>query len=337
MKANSCWKVLEAVRAAGLWIDAVSGNEVLRARRAGFAMGARAAGRHADRRRAARQRADRRARARRAAQRRLARDDRRAARRRLPRADRGAREPGLRPRPRAVVRHRRPVVEARHLARGAGRAARARRRPPSCRSSRCTRTSAPGRRRARVRRRTCAGWSSCSPSAAALPRRRGGQPGRRHPAPLPARARRATTSRGFRALLVEAAARLAEAAGGRSASRSSRGAIPSRARACWSRRVKDIKQTRANAKGPGPQLHHGRRRLQRPGPPGDVRRRTTTSRSSGKGAGRAPEPFVVAGPLCESGDVFTRDDHELLDPRPLPRPDVATCWCCTTPARTARR
>src|SRR3954464_12819683 len=40
MKANSSRKVLEAVRAAGLWIDAVSGNEVLRARRAGFAMGA---------------------------------------------------------------------------------------------------------------------------------------------------------------------------------------------------------------------------------------------------------------------------------------------------------
>jgi diaminopimelate decarboxylase len=36
----------------------------------------------------------------------------------------------------------------------------------------------------------------------------------------------------------------------------------------------------------------------------------------GKGAGRAPEPLVVAGPLCESGDVFTRDEHELLDPRP---------------------
>jgi len=31
---------------------------------------------------------------------------------------------------------------------------------------------------------------------------------------------------------------------------------------------------------------------------------------------------VVAGPLCESGDVFTRDAHELLDPRPLPRPDA---------------
>ena len=41
----------------------------------------------------------------------------------------------------------------------------------------------------------------------------------------------------------------------------------------------------------------------------------------GAGAGRPPEPLVVAGPLCESGDVFTRDDHELLDPRALPRPE----------------
>ena len=29
---------------------------------------------------------------------------------------------------------------------------------------------------------------------------------------------------------------------------------------------------------------------------------------------------MVAGPLCESGDVFTRDDQELLQPRDLPRP-----------------
>jgi len=32
------------------------------------------------------------------------------------------------------------------------------------------------------------------------------------------------------------------------------------------------------------------------------------------------EPIVVAGPLCESGDIFTRDDRELLAPRQLPRP-----------------
>src|SRR4051812_47865134 len=41
MKANSNWKVLEAGRGAGLWIDAVSGNEGLRARRAGVPMGAK--------------------------------------------------------------------------------------------------------------------------------------------------------------------------------------------------------------------------------------------------------------------------------------------------------
>lgn len=31
--------------------------------------------------------------------------------------------------------------------------------------------------------------------------------------------------------------------------------------------------------------------------------------------------LVVAGPLCESGDVFTRDSEELLAPRSLPIPD----------------
>src|SRR5688500_2793321 len=39
IKANPARKVLDAAREAGLWIDAVSGNEVLRAKRAGFAMG----------------------------------------------------------------------------------------------------------------------------------------------------------------------------------------------------------------------------------------------------------------------------------------------------------
>src|SRR4051812_2878684 len=39
MKANSARKVLAEARAAGLWIDAVSGNEVLRALRAGFPAG----------------------------------------------------------------------------------------------------------------------------------------------------------------------------------------------------------------------------------------------------------------------------------------------------------
>ncbi len=38
------------------------------------------------------------------------------------------------------------------------------------------------------------------------------------------------------------------------------------------------------------------------------------------GKPRSSAPIVVAGPLCESGDVFTRDDAELLVPRDLPVP-----------------
>ena len=40
MKACPATKVLREMQAAGIWIDAVSGNEVLRARHAGFAAGA---------------------------------------------------------------------------------------------------------------------------------------------------------------------------------------------------------------------------------------------------------------------------------------------------------
>src|SRR5690349_7756149 len=39
MKACPTRKVLETVRSYGIWIDAVSGNEVLRAQAAGFPMG----------------------------------------------------------------------------------------------------------------------------------------------------------------------------------------------------------------------------------------------------------------------------------------------------------
>jgi len=85
-------------------------------------------------------------------------------------------------------------------------------------------------------------------------------------------------------------------------------------------RVHDIKSTRSNAKGPGHQfvmVDAGFCDLVRPAMYGAYHHISVV----GAGAGRTPEPLVVAGPLCESGDVFTRDGNELLVPRLLPRPE----------------
>ena len=95
-------------------------------------------------------------------------------------------------------------------------------------------------------------------------------------------------------------------------------------------RVKDVKQTRTNAKGPGHKfimVDAGFNDLSGPAMYGSYHHISIV----GEGAGRPPEPLVVAGPLCESGDVFTRDDQELLDPRPLPPPGAGR------PAGAARR
>jgi diaminopimelate decarboxylase len=85
-------------------------------------------------------------------------------------------------------------------------------------------------------------------------------------------------------------------------------------------RVHDLKTTRPNEKGPGQSfimVDAGFNDLVRPAMYGSYHHISIV----GAGAGRPPQPMVVAGPLCESGDVFTRDDKELLDPRPLPRPE----------------
>jgi diaminopimelate decarboxylase len=85
-------------------------------------------------------------------------------------------------------------------------------------------------------------------------------------------------------------------------------------------RVHDVKATQDNDKGKGNRfvmVDGGFCDLVRPAMYGAYHHISIL----GKGAGRAPEPLVVAGPLCESGDVFTRDEHELLDPRLLPRPE----------------
>jgi diaminopimelate decarboxylase len=87
--------------------------------------------------------------------------------------------------------------------------------------------------------------------------------------------------------------------------------------ACIVTRVTDIKRTKTNAKGPGQtfvMVDAGFTDLVRPAMYGSFHRLSVWQAPDD-----APlEPVVVAGPLCESGDVFTRDGTELLQPRPLP-------------------
>jgi len=89
-------------------------------------------------------------------------------------------------------------------------------------------------------------------------------------------------------------------------------------------RVTDIKTTTTNERGPGHtfvMVDAGFVDLVRPAMYGAYHH--ITVRPTDGDCRRSPSvPVVVAGPLCESGDVFTRDADELLDPRPLPLPRI---------------
>ncbi len=83
-------------------------------------------------------------------------------------------------------------------------------------------------------------------------------------------------------------------------------------------RVADVKATRTNEKGRGVKfamVDAGFVDLVRPAMYGSFHAIEVV----GKNTGEDLEEIVVAGPLCESGDVFTRDEGELLVPRALPR------------------
>ena len=93
-------------------------------------------------------------------------------------------------------------------------------------------------------------------------------------------------------------------------------------------RVTDIKTTRTNDKGPGNtfvMVDAGFVDLMRPAMYGSYHHITVhpaVTDATHALADALPVPLVVAGPLCESGDVFTRDAAELLDPRVLPLPRI---------------
>jgi diaminopimelate decarboxylase len=124
----------------------------------------------------------------------------------------------------------------------------------------------------------------------------------------------------YRPILLEARDRLAKAAGRPIRCEIEPGRYPVAGMGALVARVKDVKRTRSNDKGPGHRfvmVDAGFNDLVRPAMYGSYHHIEVI----GRGAGGAPEARVVAGPLCESGDVFTRDDRELLDPRALPCPE----------------
>ena len=86
-------------------------------------------------------------------------------------------------------------------------------------------------------------------------------------------------------------------------------------------RVSDVKRTRTNEKGNGAEfimVDAGFVDLVRPAMYGSFHRISVVPQAGG--AVGEESDFVIAGPLCESGDVFTRDDAELLQPRRFARP-----------------
>jgi diaminopimelate decarboxylase len=124
----------------------------------------------------------------------------------------------------------------------------------------------------------------------------------------------------YRPILRDAVSRLSAVAGRPIRVEIEPGRWPVAGMAMLVARVHDLKTTRPNEKGPGQTFvmcDAGFNDLIRPAMYGAYHHISIV----GAGAGRPLEPLVVAGPLCESGDVFTRDDKELLDPRPLPRPE----------------
>jgi len=319
MKANSGWKVLETVRAAGLWIDAVSGNEVLRARRAGFPMGAKPP--------VVMLTVD------------VLRDNALTTVLEhgvLPNVG----SPGMIDELRGAG-YRGPIALRVNPGFGHGHVQSCDTGGPSSKHGVWHEALASLRERAaaaklpitllhahvgtgpQVRefdenmRKLVDVYAALVPQ---FPEVEAVNLGGGLPYPYRPGAREFELA-WYRPVLDDAAARLAKLAGRPIRIEIEPGRYSVAGAGLLVSRVKDLKETGANAKGPGHRflmVDAGFNDLVRPAMYGAYHHISIV----GKGAARPPEPFVVAGPLCESGDVFTRDDRELLDPRPLPRPDV---------------
>ncbi len=319
MKANSSWKVLEAVREAGFWIDAVSGNEVLRARRAGFAVGASPP--------VVMLTAD------------VFRDNALTTlleHRVLPNIG----SPGMIDELQGAG-YRGPIAVRINPGFGHGHVQSCDTGGPSSKHGIWADDLDEVSRRAAAARLSIVSLHAhvgtgpqirefdanmrklVDAFAELLPRfpevvavnLGGGIP---HPYRPEAEAYDLAW---YRPVLLDAAKRFAAVAGRRVRVEIEPGRFGVAGMAILVARVKDLKRTRANERGAGHEfvmVDAGFADLVRPAMYGSYHHISIV----GVGAARPPEPFVVAGPLCESGDVFTRDDHELLVPRAFGRPDI---------------
>jgi len=319
MKANSSWKVLEAVRDAGFWIDAVSGNEVLRARRAGFAMGASPP--------VVMLTAD------------VFRDNALTTlleHRVLPNIG----SPGMVAELQGAG-YRGPIAVRLNPGFGHGHVQSCDTGGPSSKHGIWGEDLAEVARQAAAARLPIVSLhahvgtgpgirefdrnmrrlvDSFVDIVARFPDLEAVNLGGGIPHPYRPEAE-AYDLDWYRPVLVEATKRLAQATGRRIRVEIEPGRYGVAGMAILVARVKDLKRTRANERGPGHEfvmVDAGFADLVRPAMYGSYHHISIV----GAGASRPPEPFVVAGPLCESGDVFTRDDRELLVPRAFGRPDV---------------
>lgn len=125
----------------------------------------------------------------------------------------------------------------------------------------------------------------------------------------------------FRPFLEEAQRALSRAAGRPLRVEIEPGRYPVAGSAVLVTRVKDVKFTEANDKGPGHtfvMVDAGFCDLVRPAMYGAWHE----IEIAGRGPGQVMEPCVVAGPLCESGDLFTRGEEETVEARLMPRPET---------------
>ena len=170
-----------------------------------------------------------------------------------------------------------------------------------------------------VREPAAPGATARRPRCRTFPTSTRGEPRWRHPVLATASPSRSRISAPLARILIESRELFSAARRTRRPRRDRAGPLLRRAGGDVGRARQRRQADAQQREGRRAELHHGRRRVLRPGAPGDVRL-VPSHRGARATSSVRWRRFAVAGPLCESGDVFTRDAGELIEPRELPTP-----------------